>query len=64
MSNQNIENNAAKIAIVGAAVTTDSPFKTAFKATLGFYLAQTLVGIAGLTIFALIIFILVMLGVK
>lgn len=57
MKNNN-ENELAKVAIVGAAAASATPFKTAFKATLGFYLAQFLIGLAGLSIFAFIIFLI------
>lgn len=37
----------------------DQPFKTAFKATLGFYAAQTLITVVGLLIFGSIIYVAV-----
>jgi hypothetical protein len=47
---QNQETEAAKKTIVAASLLTETPFKAAFKATLGFYLAQFVATIAGLGI--------------
>ena len=34
----------------------DAPFKTVFKATLGFYVAQTFVSLLGLLVFGLTVY--------
>lgn len=54
MKNDQLE-EAAKVAIIASATTTSSPFKTAFKATLGFYVAQTLLTLVGIGVFAAVI---------
>jgi hypothetical protein len=52
---QNQETEAAKKTIVASSILTDSPFKTAFKATMEFYVGQLVATIAGLGILALVL---------
>jgi hypothetical protein len=46
--NNNLENEVELAAIKALAMTSKSPFKTAFKATLGIYLAQSLITAFGI----------------
>lgn len=48
-------NKAAKVGIIASATTTNSPFKTAFKSTMGFYAAQALLSLVTIGIFASIV---------
>lgn len=50
----NQSDRAAKTAIITTAITTNSPFKSAFMATLGFFAAQTVMTFLGILVIVLI----------